>query len=220
MSDARLDTYLHYGTNAERLAFTPDPPALTGVQPIYVWYETDTGNTYVYYTSWVQISGSSSGLVQAAIVTLTDANIKALPTTDFQLVAAPGAGVRINLISADFYINTTAAVYTNINAASWASLRINSLDVSNYLGDSGAPLGTRLADILNSALITQLTLSPRTVVDYVNGWGVLPAQTQGAGSFLNQPLMLHVDNAAAGNFTGGNAANSLIINTLYTLITP
>lgn len=65
MSDARYDAYQHYGTNAERLAFVPDPPALSGVQPVYIWYETDTDDTYLYDTSWHQIAtpgGGGSGI--------------------------------------------------------------------------------------------------------------------------------------------------------------
>lgn len=50
MSDTSYPVFEHYGTNAERLAFTPAPPA-TG-QPIYVWYETDTDNFYIYTTAW------------------------------------------------------------------------------------------------------------------------------------------------------------------------
>lgn len=57
MSDARYDVYQHYGTAAERALFTPDPPALSGIQPIYVWYETDTDKTWIYHTSWTQVSG-------------------------------------------------------------------------------------------------------------------------------------------------------------------
>lgn len=51
-SDDLYETYQHYGTNAERLAFTPNPPVIAGVQPIYIWYETDTDSTYIYDTSW------------------------------------------------------------------------------------------------------------------------------------------------------------------------
>lgn len=61
MSDYRYDTYQHYGTNAERLAFTPTPPSLTGSQPIYIWYETDTLTTWLYSTTWVQITGTGAG---------------------------------------------------------------------------------------------------------------------------------------------------------------
>jgi uncharacterized protein DUF5907 len=61
MSDALYETFQHYGTNAERIAFTPDPPPTTGgVQPIYVWYETDTGETFVYDTTWHQVSSAAA----------------------------------------------------------------------------------------------------------------------------------------------------------------
>ncbi len=66
MSDTSYTVFQHYGTNAQRLAFTPTPPG-TG-NPIYIWYETDTDNTYVYTTAWHQIASSSSG---SAITALT-----------------------------------------------------------------------------------------------------------------------------------------------------
>lgn len=62
MSDTSYPIFQHYGTNAERLAFTPSPPA-TG-QPIYIWYETDTGDIYVYHTSWTQITSNSGYTIQ------------------------------------------------------------------------------------------------------------------------------------------------------------
>lgn len=77
MSDTSFAAYVHYGTNAQRLAFTPSPG---GGQPLYAWYETDTGNLYVYDTSWHlvvastgltaltgQVTASGSGSVVATI---------------------------------------------------------------------------------------------------------------------------------------------------------
>lgn len=61
MSDSAYQVYQRYGTNTQRLAFSPSPPTIpAGTQPIYIWYETDTGNTYLYATSWHLISGSAS----------------------------------------------------------------------------------------------------------------------------------------------------------------
>lgn len=57
MSDNVYSTFQHYGTAAQRAAFTPSPGA--GIQPIYIWYETDTGDTYLYDTSWHLLSGTS-----------------------------------------------------------------------------------------------------------------------------------------------------------------
>lgn len=47
MSDVTLNRYMASGTAAERAAFTPDPPSPSaGPNPLYLWYETDTGDTY------------------------------------------------------------------------------------------------------------------------------------------------------------------------------
>lgn len=77
MSDTGYDVYQHYGTNAERLAFTPDPPAAAGVQPVYIWYATDTGLTWLYDTSWHSVSGPTGSIpatVQGDILYASAAN--------------------------------------------------------------------------------------------------------------------------------------------------
>lgn len=61
MSDTTYEVFQHYGTNAQRLAFTPNPAA--GIKPIYIWYETDTNNVYVYTTGWHIIAGSGAGAI-------------------------------------------------------------------------------------------------------------------------------------------------------------
>lgn len=71
MSDATINRFLASGTNAERLAFTPSVPTpSSGPDHVYIWTETDTGNTYAYYGgSWTQISaGSSAGVVVTGVV--------------------------------------------------------------------------------------------------------------------------------------------------------
>lgn len=108
MSDSLLNTYLHYGTSAARAAFVPDPPVVGGavVPVLYVWRETDTGNSYVYDTAWHAMGGGgtpggSSGQVQynnssafggitngASGTVLTSTGTGTAPT--FQ--ALPGAG--------------------------------------------------------------------------------------------------------------------------------
>lgn len=61
MSDSAYQVYQRYGTSTARGLFTPNPPTTpTGTQPIYIWFETDTNNTYLYATSWHLISGSAS----------------------------------------------------------------------------------------------------------------------------------------------------------------
>jgi hypothetical protein len=50
MSDTAYPIYQHYGTAAQRAAFAPSPPA--SGQPVYIWYETDTDDFYIYTTAW------------------------------------------------------------------------------------------------------------------------------------------------------------------------
>lgn len=78
MSDTSYGVFQHYGTNAQRLAFVPAPPA--SGQPIYIWYETDTGNTYLYHTSWVQLGGAGSipndSVTNAMLSNMAESTIK------------------------------------------------------------------------------------------------------------------------------------------------
>lgn len=60
MSDTTYSTFQHYGTAAQRAAFVPAPAA--GIQPVYIWYETDTGLVYLYHTAWVLIGGTASAI--------------------------------------------------------------------------------------------------------------------------------------------------------------
>jgi hypothetical protein len=61
MTDRTLNRFVAYGTAAERGAFTPSPPTpSSGPSPLYIWYETDTGSTYVYSTGWHLVAAASA----------------------------------------------------------------------------------------------------------------------------------------------------------------
>lgn len=61
MTDSTINRFLMSGTNAERLAHTPNlaTPA-SGPDPSVIWKETDTGNTYMWNfggAAWQQVNG-------------------------------------------------------------------------------------------------------------------------------------------------------------------
>lgn len=283
MSDQQYETFQHYGTNAARLAFTPAPAA--GIQPIYVWYATDTGLTWLYDTSWHQIAGAgatvptttqgdilyasgtntlaalaknasatrylsntgtsnnpawaqvnaangltgvvpvanggtgsaSGAAILKATKTLTNAEIKALPSTPITLIAAPTAGSRIKVIGLSYSVVFTAAAYTNVNAT-YAAL------FTYYLGD---PTQWAVTGVVNDSVgsFTRLT----TFLSAANAtWDVAPyldapgnQWTQpigiGHGSTNGVALALAIDNNGSGALTGGNAANSLLVTIYYTV---
>lgn len=80
MSDTSLNKIIQYGTNAERIAFTPSPAS--GSQVLYVWYETDNApDTYIWNGSaWVKINPGGGGSSTRAITFAVDGSGSALTT--------------------------------------------------------------------------------------------------------------------------------------------
>ena len=88
MSDTTYNVFQHYGTNAERLAFVPNPAA--AIKPLYIWYETDTDNVYIFTTAWKgPISGT--GVVGIHAPTHSAVGIDPVDVTD--LAGYPGGAV-------------------------------------------------------------------------------------------------------------------------------
>lgn len=85
MSDTAVNKVIQYGTQADRIAFTPNPAA--GSQILYLWYETDNPpDTYAWNGSaWVQINPGAGG----GITELTG-----------DVTAGPGSGAQVATIAA------------------------------------------------------------------------------------------------------------------------
>lgn len=90
MSDTVYSTFQHYGTNAERLAFVPNPSA--GIQPVYIWYETDTGNVYLYDSSWHLIGGAVVVSARKQVVLIIDGFGTVITTGIKGFLSLPVAG--------------------------------------------------------------------------------------------------------------------------------
>jgi len=138
--------------------------------------------------------GGSSYLV--ASVELTDAQIKALPTTPIQLVAAQGAGKAIYILNANAVQKIVSnGFYTNITATEFL-LTTQSNDNSVFIVDANAlqeVTGTWFCQgVVNS-------FSYSNLMD-------------------NQPVRILMDNSGGGNFTGGNAANTLKVTVYYVVV--
>jgi hypothetical protein len=154
-----------------------------------------------------------------ATTTFTDAQIKAMPTSALTLVAAQGAGTRIQLITIDLKGDFAAGAYTNVSTDGfvYASVGVGLENLSSAIAnDSTIPL-THLTTIF-SAQVSQSVLVPNTYAEPVDNWGNISYVTTVSAASVNQPLYLFINNAAAGNLTGGNAANTLTVNTWYGVI--
>lgn len=354
MSDTGYDVFQHYGTDAERLAFTPDPSTATDVQPIYIWYATDTGLTWLYDTTWHSIAGpggsipttaqgdllyasgvntlaalaknatatrylSNTGasnnpawaqvdltngvtgdlpfsnlaqgaalsvlgvtgnatadvasiaaasdhqvlrrsgtavafgqvnLAQSAAITgvlpianggsgsasgygllkatgtLTDAQVKALPTTPFALIAAPAVGFYIDWHWIVLITKFAAGAYTNLNATYCiiaASVNGGAPSINIVNDSTTTPALTTLTRFVGAAT-RRVRLCP--YVETVGPTGemyVISSTADGTvgidamATLDNKALQLYADNNGSGDFTGGNAANTLVYEVGYTV---
>lgn len=145
--------------------------------------------------------------IRKATITLTDAQIKALPTTGVVLVPAPGAGfvLRPYLV---VLVTNLAAAYTNVDASG----------VGFFVDDGAGDLTTYCphATFLGNTARRIATMGPYVVTDDSSGSGVVPRLSLAASE--DSPLILFSSNAAAGDYTGGDAANTITATVLYAVI--
>lgn len=184
---------------------------------------TDGEGWRVMTSAGIVLSGTASSLMQTSIVTLTNAQIKALPTTSIPLIVAPGVGYRNRVLDASIYLHGSAGAYTNIDAT-YASLWIGPA-VTTYLtndiaNDSAVGL-TKLATFLGGGDVFADLGVPYAVsiagnapsdVEYIQ-CGAFPA----LAALENQPVYVGLDNNGSGNLTGGNAANTMKATVYYTV---
>lgn len=169
--------------------------------------------------------------VLSASIALNNAQIKALPGTDMEIVAAPGAGKLIMPLCA-FLLADFAVAYSGIDAdteypALWVAHANNNIYLSELIDEPDTPRST-LTDFLTQT--NEFGAFGRTLVPGVTLIGGLPVLTNQnvvyAAPSINAdgdpsaaedaPLKLGADNSI--NFGGGDAANTLIVTALYTIL--
>lgn len=156
------------------------------------------------------IQGTGAPMIQRTTV-LTDAQIKALPTTPVTVVTAV-AGKIIVPIFCTLQLNAAAAAYTNISAgaANYVNISMVTGKLARMQSDAFfTPAGKRTAHLPGKNLLDAV---PPTTTATLTSADLDAALTAAA-------LTLFCNNAA-GAFTGGNAANQLTVTVWYQLINP
>jgi hypothetical protein len=158
-----------------------------------------------------------NNILLSKTVTLTDAQIKALPSTPVEIVPAPGAGKA--LIPFQIVLRMSiATAYANIgDKAGIADTLFAFTPLANGSGDwVTASLG-------GTNKVAYALLAPY-LYDGAEGI-VAPARPNASTDVVaNQPIALQCSNfngeeyTDLGNFTGGHASNTLKVTVFYTII--
>lgn len=167
------------------------------------------------------LQSGGGGLLQRAIVTLTNAQIKALPTTSITIVPAQGAGKAVWPVFATARMDWHAD-YGNIDGA----------DGQLGLGVTPGGLVTSFLQEVSTGLLTSLlagggpdgswaVFTPAQRVSRSAGFGDVPFVIADGGWYdsdiANKLLDLRMQNPA-GNLTGGDSANSLKVTLFYVVV--
>lgn len=155
-------------------------------------------------------SGASSAVLHATL-TLTNAQILTLPTAAVEIVATPGSGniVVPYLIAVS---KTLAGAYTNVDSG--ANLAVA------YGGTVSGGLTCLLVANSDSAIFTSASANKHWLAPIgANFSGFQQLAPPDNGDPRNTNLMVTATNASAGNFTGGNAANTMEIQVYYVVAT-
>ncbi len=163
-----------------------------------------------------KLSGVDATVLLRATVTLTNAQIKAAQTTYVTVVAAPGAGKYLLLHRAVAVIDATAGAYTNIDVTDGQN------GITIAYGDWDQEAST-FVTMSGTAEKFVLPFSPFTVAPTAGVLANAPPYPTYSDRYspqsdiVNKPLKLVVWNNMAGDYTGGNVANTGVVRVYYTI---
>lgn len=150
--------------------------------------------------------------MQVARNVLTDAEIKALPTTSIKLLDRAASGQMIVPIAATLVYRTpNNAGYTNFSANATFSM-----DLFDQLGDFEGVI-PNAASLLGASTGRFARLFPYQAISTAASLGGFGATiAQGVFQLVNDvEIWVFLDNDASGDLTGGDAENTLTIDIVY-----
>lgn len=165
-----------------------------------------------------QVGAGHLAAIYQATVTLTNAQIKALPTTGIVLVAAPGSGKVIQPLLVTLFAKTTDGAYTGIDANASLSVVAGALFPMTYVPNDvliTTGSATRLSDLLGGANNRRTHLFPFSDTEGVDLWGQVASVVASADG-VNAALHIYIDNAL--DLGGGHANNTLTAIVDYKIV--
>ena len=154
--------------------------------------------------------GSGAGLVTAR-TRLTNAQLLAIPTTTVVVAPAPGAGQLIRFVYGWVEKDFSGGAYTNIVSGTMYFVydTVSEFDTASVALDA-----TGVSSWLTNTNLRQMSFAP--IASSAAGGGVIAPAPSGA-DLRNTNLGFTIDNSGQ-DFTGGDAANYMIVSALYLVV--
>lgn len=197
---------------------SPESSVTAGIGSLYLRTTAGAGTTLYTKeggtgnTGWMPV-----GLVRQAAVTLTNAQIKALPTTPIAIIAAPGSGFAVRVLVATVKSDTAAGAYTNFDATV-CRLRLayntSGIEVAPILADNASAGLTSLSDFLGVTGTRIWQANGVGYLDYDATEGLV-AYSHTVADEDNRAVVLNLYNNSSGDLTGGHADNTLTVRVTY-----
>jgi len=188
-----------------------------GIPPLNDWqadnypviYDEGADQTYYVKTGTKVAVPSSGGAVLSTSVTLTDAQIKANPSTAIEVVPAPGADKVILFMGGVALWSISGGAYTGVDATSRYFLTY---------GDWLHEASTVAKPPTNATNRIDILTQGPYVLGQVDWEDYLTSNPTSAGLFIvNEPLKVYMSNGS-GDLGGGNAANTLKVTVYYVVV--
>jgi hypothetical protein len=163
--------------------------------------------------------GGGGGALSVSSVKLTNAQVLALPTTAVEIVAAPGAGKILVPFLAWWYVNWTAD-YTNIDPTAQVGIEFGSAAASSLAPFiETANKGNQVSNLLADGASHHAFMGVMTYASSLGGITAGIGQAVDEPAFTDAALNVFATNGAAGDFTGGDAANEIQVTVYYNTLT-
>lgn len=158
-------------------------------------------------------SAVTGSLLHQSTVTLTDAQIKSLPTTAVEVVPAPGPGLVIELVHGFVRVDCVAGIY-ELPPGAYVQLIYGTSPLSQYV-DASALIDAQTllgVSVVRFGRFPNLWWSPQRpdAPEFLTG--------EFGGDPVNHPISIADAYNGVAEYTGGNPSNTMTVSVAYLVL--